>query len=87
MVWNSILEYIILKLWDFWNPNKMKLMKMLSLKELNSLEQLAYKIIKEDIDISRPTLTQRIDGKRLSVCNFISRKMKEDFWMLKVKGF
>ena len=48
------------------------------LKVLNSLKDLDYTLTKEDIDISHPIPTRRKDGKRVSVCKFISRKTRYD---------
>ena len=48
------------------------------LKTLNSLEHLSYAVVKEDIDISHQIPSQRKDGKGVSVCKFISRKIQQD---------
>ena len=58
----------------------------LLLKALNSLENITYQIVKEDIDISHPIPSRRKDEKRVSVCRFVSRKTKYDVLEAKKKA-
>ena len=48
------------------------------LEAINSLENLAYEVTRDDIDISHPIPTRRRDGKKSAVCRFLSRKTKID---------
>ena len=48
------------------------------LEALNSLDELTYELTKEDIDISYPIPSRRKDGKRVSICKFVTRKTKID---------
>ena len=56
------------------------------LEAINSLENLAYKVTRDDIDISHPIPTRRRDGKKLAVCRFLSRKTKIDVLGAKKKA-
>ena len=56
------------------------------LEAINSLENLAYEVTRDDIDISHPIPTRRRDGKKSPVCRFLSRKTKIDVLDAKKKS-
>ena len=55
------------------------------LKALNTLRDIDYDITSSDIDISHPIPSRRSDGKKVSICRFVSRKLKSDILAAKKK--
>ena len=56
------------------------------LEALNHLPELNNDVTHSDIDIAHPIPTRRQDGKRVSVCKFVSRKTKIDILEAKKKS-
>ena len=67
-------------------PTEEESNEQLIVEALNDLPNLNHEVNYSDIDISHPIPTRRQDGKRVSVCKFVSRKTKNDVLEAKKKS-